>query len=138
MDNWLTGSRHQLSDQGLIGGSVDAQERSRAITGYLQGKSSLNEARQTAEQNARNAIERRRASSEDLIRTGGSPILDAAFQQQVADVKEANQQIPYNALGDLFRNEAQVYSTTQQENRRKEGQSNLTNSMNQGSGGKYS
>lgn len=137
MDNWLTDSRRNLSDRGLIGGSVDASARTTAINGYLQGKSSLNEARTQAEKAARDSIERRRASGEGLIRTGGSPILSEAFNQQVADVHEANQQIPYAALGDLFKNQANVYSTQQQVQTQQTGNNTLQDSLNRTGTGSY-
>ena len=137
MDNWLTGTRQQFSNQGLAGGSVDAAARTSAISGYLQGKSSLAEARTNAEQNARNSIEARRASGEDLIRTGGSPILDQSFNQQVADVHQANSQIPQVALGDLFKTQANIYSTQQQAMTQQAGNDTLLNSINRNGSGTY-
>lgn len=132
MDNWLTGTRRQLSDQGLTGGSVDIQAQSDAISQYLQGKSNLEQAKKAAGDSIRGRFADRRTQFESQIRSGMSSNLDgiADLSVQRGDIASALDDLPGKTIGGLFQQGASNYSNASQARTQAEGNNRLVNSMN--------
>lgn len=140
MDNWLTGTRRKLGDQGLLGGSVDQDAQASAIRQYLQGRTNLDQAKKDAATNIQNSFSDRRANLEDQIRSGGSANTDAIadLSSQSSDISSALSDLPGRAVGDLFAGGVGSYAQGTLQADQSAQHKTLLNALNGGTSGRYS